>query len=83
MIKAEWIPCNERLPKYSGRYIVTLKDTWAITVKVAMYGVMPRDTHNKKVFWTYDTCWDGLDITEDVTAWMPLPEPYREEDEEE
>ena len=46
--EAEWIPCSEKLPENSGRYIVTLKDSWAITVRVAVYGVMPHDTHNKK-----------------------------------
>lgn len=76
--KTGWIPVSERLPENSGRYIVTLKDSWAITVKVAVYGVMPHDTHNKKVFWLYDSCYDDLDITEDIVAWMPLPESYRQ-----
>lgn len=77
-----WISVGERLPENSGRYIVTLNDSWAITVKVAVYGVMPQDTHNKKVFWIYDSCHDDLDITEDVVAWRPLPDPYKGGEEE-
>lgn len=64
-----WIPCNERLPKKpecgDNGYIVQRK-------------------HVAEPFSAY---WDGErwtneddDVINEVMAWMPLPEPYREDD---
>ena len=61
-----WIPCSERLPD-SKEYVL-----------VTDYG----ETNMGRRFcdrWWLDCCGDKL---KDVTAWMPLPEPYREEENE-
>lgn len=65
----KWIPCSEKLPKkpevdgYFDGYIVQTR-------------------HVTQPFSAY---WDGIewtdvgdDAVDDVIAWMPLPEPYRE-----
>ena len=63
----EWIPCSERLP---GKYELCL-----ITQKIGTQKV-------RKVVLRLLGEWkfNGRKIKDEaVTAWMPLPEPYREE----
>ena len=62
----EWIPCSERLPD-SKEYVL-----------VTDYG----ETNIGRRFcgkWWLDYCGDKM---KDVTAWMPLPEPYKAESKE-
>lgn len=60
----EWIPCSERLPDESGKYLVTcrkfgkLETTWNI-----FYG-------GDHASWLWN---------DEIIAWMPLPEPWRGE----
>ena len=71
----EWIPVSERLPEDSGEYLVTVIDEDVETYKhmeIAWYA-HPKD---------YDVeegDWRELMFNEKVIAWMPLPEPYKEE----
>lgn len=60
--KPQWIPVAERLPERCNYYIVTDFDK----VDEAYY--------NSDGRWF---SWDGNKL-KDVTAWMPLPEPYKE-----
>lgn len=62
-----WIPVSERLPKASGTYQVTCMD-----------GRIYRSTYAK--FQSKLKCWEltGARSYWKVTAWMPLPEPYKE-----
>ena len=75
--ESEWIPCSERLPSEDGRYLVCM--SW--------------EYDNMEVLkwadgWNCFRCPDGKVSREseidgaDVIAWMPLPKPYREGDEE-
>jgi hypothetical protein len=66
-----WIPCSERLPKEQDCYLVTTK--W----KGSHSGNVYIET-NMAVFREKPKEWD----CRDVIAWMPLPEPYKEESEE-
>lgn len=61
----QWIPCSERLPEQSGFYLVTYN--W--------FGHLSRSIQH---FDGYDFKISTTEIG-DVTAWMPLPEPYKEE----
>lgn len=66
-----WIPCSERLPSKNGKYIVTEK-RYAVDDKNhdGKYNVIVEE-----VYW-YGK-WDRAKFFE-VTAWMFLPEPYNE-----
>nr|DAH88302.1 MAG TPA: Protein of unknown function (DUF551) [Caudoviricetes sp.] len=63
-----WIPAEERLPKLYETVIVTTSTNMVTTA-----------------FMTIDRRWIYIESKElyfkaTVTAWMPLPEPYKEED---
>jgi hypothetical protein len=60
-----WIPCSERFPEEEQKVFVSLESA------------------SGEKFVRYDRIRDGkwwLFETESVKAWMPLPEPYREEE---
>ena len=64
----EWIPCSERLPEIHDEVLVTAHGEVSIA-------------------WLYlDGEWRSNDMPQqmfkDIIAWMPLPEPYREDGEE-
>ena len=73
-----WIPCSERLPEKSGQYLVC-----AIYVGVSLAS-FDRDKREWG-YWQDDPCgWNGekwIEIDE-VTHWMPLPEPPKEDENE-
>lgn len=62
-----WIPVSEKLPKKYGVYFVTLNNWNTDFCEFYLY---------KQAF--------GMNgnICDEVTAWMPLPEPYKAESEE-
>ena len=63
----DWIPVKERLPKESGYYLISTDiDTW--------YAVF-----DGQGVWLSAS---GLPIrlTDYVTAWMPMPKPYKGEE---
>lgn len=68
----EWIPCSERFPEESGTYIVNAIENHIVHVTFAKW--MPRmkrwNLTGSRSYWK-------------VTAWQPLPEPYRPEKESE
>ena len=70
----EWIPCSERLPEEDGQYL--------ITVKYKHVNDSYEDIYAEHGEW-YDGRWDMFCFghcgkVEDIIAWMPLPEPYKE-----
>lgn len=60
-----WIPCSERLPSNNGCVLVTIDDA-------IEFG------KHEDGEWSIWVCehWDEWDA-KGVTAWMPLPEPYK------
>ena len=64
-----WIPCSERLPEHGGRYLISVLDGINRRTTVAPY--LPRckawAMNGRMAYWK-------------VIAWLPLPEPYREEE---
>ena len=68
----EWIPCSERLPEYTGCYLTTTAiPSMGKTSYLIKYVVMKVDKAGKKR-------WYRQGRGNEVIAWMPLPEPYKE-----
>ena len=70
----EWIPCSERLPEMSGSYLCCWKKDDD-----------PRITMSVLNFDGEGFPWERLNYYYSkvrVIAWMPLPEPYREDGEQ-
>ena len=83
--KEEWIPCNERLPEKNGRYIVTrgLKACGSLwnRVYIANYSDL-MGLCKEKIWWSGNVGKSDFERHDDVLAWMPLPEPYKAESED-
>lgn len=70
-----WIPCEERLPEKTGRYLA-----WAVVSFIPDHVDEP-NTIKQITIASYSTrtrIWFG-DNVEDVIAWMPLPNPFKED----
>ena len=78
----QWIPCSERLPDRFGKMLVTFipaAGTLWTRVIIANYSDLMGIA--KPCFWIGNVGKnDFANITSHVVAWMPLPEPYKEED---
>lgn len=71
-----WIPVKERLPE-DGRPVLIY--AWSVHDVIARYDELRTEEGYKKAWVTADA-WNGnTEIKHDVIAWMPLPEPYRED----
>lgn len=67
----KWIPVSERLPKEDGNYLVTMKHKEFNQTKVTSMdfnGEFLFNDYFEKAWW-------------EVTAWQPLPEPWKERQE--
>ena len=89
----KWIPVTERLPKETGRYLVTYHE-WSRGDYLPKYNdsnvrVMKcvstgncGFTHSKvKFVWQFPRNLDPKaekDVNREVIAWMPLPAPYKD-----
>lgn len=67
----EWIPCSERLPNENGTYLTTYE--WVGKTGTKYIEIEGIDFEHGR--------WDCHDY-EKVTAWMPLPEPWKGADDE-
>ena len=77
-----WIPCSEKLPEANGRYRVTrgLVAAGALwnRVYIANYSNL-MGIKSVKIWWQGNVGKSDFERIDDVIAWMPLPEPYRED----
>lgn len=71
-----WIPVKEREPTETGLYLVTettvVERKWTTRIRVARCDVT--ELKDGRI----DVCWRGYGGN--VLAWMPLPDPYTEEE---
>ena len=69
--KSRWIPVSERLPKKNVWVLVTVEQSGK-----RFQEIMRRNNYIE--VWT-----DNIDnYTDEITAWQPLPEPYKVESED-
>ena len=74
-----WIPVSERLPNEDEFIKSYRRNKYAAEFIVMIKGANRPTT----LYFTHDGWWtDNMKDRYDVTAWMPLPEPYRESEEE-
>lgn len=71
----EWIPCSERFPEEPYGCLVTVMDTNPVTME-DFENLLPYFVGFDGERWNDG---DGAEIPFEVIAWMPLPEPYKEE----
>lgn len=83
--KPKWIPVSERLPENDGKYLVLKalgEHRWHDVFRFAKDGRKVNkydfDSNWQNVWFIYDSEW-GYITTDNVTHWMPLPEPPKEE----
>ena len=74
--ESDWIPCSERLPNRNGCYLVWRPHFWG--GEKGMPAICYFDGQNT---WhdSYGVDFERVLHPDDVTAWKPLPEPYRGE----
>lgn len=64
-----WIPVSERLPEINKPVLVWLYDEYYLSELHSIGGVL---------YWDFDLFDLSGDEFDDVIAWMPLPEAYKE-----
>ena len=77
-LESKWIPCSEMLPEYEEYVRVTFIDKSAIDTMVMC---VRRIEGIGDWYWSDfadEYTWEASE----VVAWMPLPEPYKEEQHE-
>ena len=81
----EWISVKDRLPEKDGYYIAFVEGYWARCTRLLGFAKDGRkvdefdfDEGAKNVWYRYDSEY-GYVTVEDVTHWMPLPQPPKGE----
>ena len=83
-----WIPCSERLPEEDTEVLISYRykegegDTDHVNIDITSYGTVcfgGREIHTLK---EWRQPFDYFHANYEVIAWMPLPEPYREDEQE-
>jgi len=67
--QSHWIPVTERLPK-EGEFVLVYGDLYPNKHDGGVIAV------SKRMDWNY---WQGFGRERNITHWMPLPEPLKEE----
>ena len=65
--KQQWIPCSERLPERNQICVVT-DETRMCAYEYGLHD----ETYDEETGWTY--------LGHKIIAWMPLPDPWKGED---
>lgn len=80
-----WIPINKKWPDKSGHYLVTYRE-WSKGEYLPKFdNTEVRILRYHEAIFRLPKCIDKKaekDMNREVLAWQPLPEPYKEDDEE-
>lgn len=71
-----WIPCSERLPENGRQVLVYAR---SVHYALAKYDEMREADGTYKKQWVTFDAWKPYYTIKEVIAWMPLPEPYKED----
>jgi len=83
-----WIPCSERMPKEDVEVLISYRykegegDTSHTYIDITTYGQMYFGGNKVGDHKNWKAPFEYFESNYEVTAWMPLPEPYRKEDTE-
>ena len=77
-VLGKWIPINEKLPGKGEYILVSFANEGFSLPDIAVYEV---DSNENEVFYPADRTVPYSLIGVFVNAWMPLPEPYKQNDE--
>ena len=69
-----WIPCSDRLPEEDGRYLVTLENGHE---KILNYATTQTIRYPQGFYYITEDGFAWRQTQNLVTAWMPLPEPWK------
>ena len=75
----KWIPCSERLPEDGRQVLVYAR---SVHYALAKYDEMRNADGIYSMQWVTFDAWKPFYTIKNVIAWMPLPEPFREEGEQ-
>lgn len=77
-----WIPVSEGLPEADGRYLATRGLNACGTMWNRVYIINYSDLmglKSERIWWDGNVGKSDFERIDDVIAWMPLPEPYTED----
>jgi len=66
-----WIPCSERLPENDG-------ELYLVTDYCKM--INRKRIHLSRCYMNREGFWSEVPLGYEVIAWMPLPQPYKEDE---
>lgn len=76
---SQWVLCSERLPE-NGRQVLVFARS--VHFALAKYDEMREADGTYKKQWVTFDAWKPFYRVKDVIAWMELPEPYQEGEQE-
>lgn len=85
----QWIPCSERLPEEDVEVLITYRykegegDTSHAYMDITTYGQMYFGGNKVGKYKHWRQPFEYFESNYEVVAWMPLPEPYREGEQDE
>lgn len=93
--RMKWIPCSERLPEFKEVDVLGKPDVFKTekvfiqTKRGEMFVAwchkkvwLTKDFNDEYLWYTHGTGGRKMTVRSKVVAWMPLPEPFKEEEHE-